>query len=173
MSVIESVKAAIEKVVPFSETVIPADPAGEGEEQQPDQVVHSAGAKDVDFAKTGCSLDVLCTAEQIVEVAQALDGEQLFIESIAGVDWLKEDQIEVVYTFSHFQDSDVRVMVRLRVPRSEPKVPTISKVFSGADWHERETYDFYGVEFTDHPNLIRILLPEDADFYPLRKDYMP
>ena len=173
MNVIESVKVAIEKIVPYAETVVPAEKAGEGEEQKPDTVLHSAGARAVDFATTGCSLDVLCNAERIAEVARALDGEKWFIESIAGVDWLKDDQLEVVYTFSHFHESYARVMVRLRVPRSEPKVPTISDVFSGADWHERETFDFYGIEFVDHPNLIRILLPEDADFYPLRKDYMP
>jgi NADH-quinone oxidoreductase subunit C len=66
-----------------------------------------------------------------------------------------------------------RVMVRVLVPRSKPVVPTISGVFPAADWHERETYDFYGIHFQDHPNLTRILLPEDADFHPLLKDYMP
>ena len=66
-----------------------------------------------------------------------------------------------------------RVAVRTFLPRAEPVVPTISGVFPAADWHERETFDFYGVHFQGHPNLIRILLPEDADFHPLLKDFMP
>ncbi|PIE58957.1 MAG: NADH-quinone oxidoreductase subunit C [Desulfobulbus propionicus] len=173
MNVTESVKTAIEKVVPFAETVIPPPSVGVGEAKKSDQVIHTVGAKVVDFSKTGCCLDVLCTAEQIVQVAKILDSAQLFIESISGVDWIEEEQLEVVYTFSHFQEPDYRVMVRVRVPRVEPCIPTISAICPGADWHERETFDFYGITFSGHPNLTRILLPEDADFYPLRKDYMP
>jgi len=50
-------------------------------------------------------------------------------------------------------------------------VPTISAVFPGANWHERETHDFFGIRFAGHPNLIPLLLPEDADYHPLRKDF--
>jgi NADH-quinone oxidoreductase subunit C len=50
-------------------------------------------------------------------------------------------------------------------------VPTISHVHPGANWHERESHDFFGIIFTGHPGLLPLLLPEDADFHPLRKDY--
>ncbi len=126
-----------------------------------------------DPAKYGHHLDVCCPVEQVVAVARIMDGEGYFLEAIAGVDWLERQQLEVIYDFNRLGGEHCRVLVRVLVPRSEPVVPTISGVFPAADWHERETYDFYGIHFQDHPNLTRILLPEDADFHPLLKDYMP
>ena len=52
-----------------------------------------------------------------------------------------------------------------------PEVPSVSRVWSIADWHEREAYDLVGIHFTNHPNLRRILCPEDWEGHPLRKDY--
>ena len=126
-----------------------------------------------DPTKHGHHLDVCCPVEQLVAVARMMDAEGFFLEAIAGVDWLERQQLEVVYDFNRLGGEHCRVMVRVLVPRNQPVVPTISGVFPAADWHERETYDFYGIHFQGHPNLTRILLPEDADFHPLLKDYMP
>ena len=89
-----------------------------------------------------------------------------------GVDWLAQNEMEVVYDYLHFS-SPLRVVIRTRLPRVQPEVPTILEVFPGANWHERETHDFFGIRFLGHPNLKPFLLPEDADFHPLRKDYKP
>jgi len=83
---------------------------------------------------------------------------------------LQEDEMEIVYDFNHYS-SFCRLTVRVRVPRSNPKIPTISAIYPGADWHERETHDFFGIKFIGHPNLIPLLLPEDADYHPLLKDF--
>lgn len=83
---------------------------------------------------------------------------------------LLPDVIEVVYDFNHFQEN-CRVVVRTRIPRDNPELPTISSIFPGANWHERETHDFFGVRFQGHPDLSPLLLPEDADFHPLLKDF--
>jgi NADH-quinone oxidoreductase subunit C len=80
--------------------------------------------------------------------------------------------MEVVYDYFH-PESPLRVVVRTRIPRAEPELPTIAGVFAGANWHERETHDFFGIRFTGHPNLKPFLLPEDATFHPLLKDYKP
>jgi NADH-quinone oxidoreductase subunit C len=80
--------------------------------------------------------------------------------------------MEVVYDFFH-PTASARVAVRTRIPRAEPELPTISSIFPGANWHERETHDFFGIRFAGHPNLAPFLLPEDATFHPLRKDYQP
>ena len=83
---------------------------------------------------------------------------------------LPPDVLEVVYDFSHYEES-CRVVMRTRIPRDNPEVPTISSVYQGANWHERETHDFFGIRFLGHPDLTPLLLPEDADFHPLLKDF--
>ena len=88
----------------------------------------------------------------------------------AGKAPLPEDEIEVVYDFNHFE-SRHRVVLRVRTPRSQPQVPTIQTIYPIAHWHEREAHDFFGIVFTGHNYLVPLLLPEDADFHPLLKDY--
>ncbi len=78
--------------------------------------------------------------------------------------------MEVVYDYFH-PLANCRVVVRTRIPRGNPELPTISVVFPGANWHERETHDFFGIRFLGHPDLSPFLLPEDADYHPLRKDF--
>jgi NADH-quinone oxidoreductase subunit C len=94
------------------------------------------------------------------------------MDAVTGVDWLAQNEMEVVYDYFH-PESPLRVVVRARIPRGEPELPTIGGVFAGANWHERETHDFFGIRFTGHPNLKPFLLPEDATFHPLLKDYKP
>jgi NADH-quinone oxidoreductase subunit C len=60
--------------------------------------------------------------------------------------------------------------VRVGVSGSDPRLPSVTSLFPTADWHERETYDFYGIEFEGHPDLRRILLPDGWEGWPLRKD---
>lgn len=64
-----------------------------------------------------------------------------------------------------------RLRVVVAVADDAPRVPSVTEVYPTADFHEREVFDFFGVEFTDHPNLVRILNPEGWEGYPLRKDY--
>ncbi len=124
-------------------------------------------------AKHGTHMDVLCNPDQVLAVAQCLDQTGFFLESIAGVDWPEKQQLEILYDYNRLGGEHCRVLVRTQVPRQTPVLPSISAVFPAADWHERETFDFYGIQFQGHPNLTRILLPEDADFHPLLKDYIP
>jgi NADH-quinone oxidoreductase subunit C len=94
----------------------------------------------------------------------------------AKVKW-GEPRIEVVYHFSSISKKHT-IVLKVNLPRWKddqegklPELPSVSGIYSTADWHEREVYDLSGVFFTDHPNLIRILCPEDWVGYPLRKDY--
>jgi NADH-quinone oxidoreductase subunit C len=64
-----------------------------------------------------------------------------------------------------------RLRVKVRVPRQDAHVPTLSPVWTSANWAEREAYDLFGIEFDNHPDLRRILMPEDWEGFPLRKDY--
>ena len=124
----------------------------------------------VDYAAKGYHLHAQVAADQVVRMATLLDQEGFALDTITGVDWLAEGQMEVVYDFFR-TDKALRVVVRTRVPRERPELPSIHAVFPGANWHEREAHDFFGIAFSGHPNLTPFLLPEDATYHPLRKDF--
>ncbi|MGW7031309.1 NADH-quinone oxidoreductase subunit C, partial [Streptomyces xanthophaeus] len=65
-----------------------------------------------------------------------------------------------------------RLLLRTTVPHAAPSLPSAVAVYAGAEWHERETFEMFGVTFTDHPNLVPLLLPENFEGYPLRKDFV-
>jgi len=124
----------------------------------------------VDYSLKGYHLDVTVSSGQVVLAAEILDQNGFGLDAITGVDWIAQNEMEVVYDYFH-PLSPLRVVVRARVPRGHPELPTLSGVFPGANWHERETHDFFGIRFLGHPDLTLFLLPEDADYHPLRKDF--
>lgn len=80
-------------------------------------------------------------------------------------------QMEVIYTLYSIP-FHVTLHLRVVLDREKPEVPSLSGIWKTADWHEREAFDFFGIQFIGHPNLTRILLPADWEGHPLRKDYM-
>ncbi|MDA8423411.1 MAG: NADH-quinone oxidoreductase subunit C [Nitrospiraceae bacterium] len=64
-----------------------------------------------------------------------------------------------------------RIRLKVRVPEEDPRIDTVSSIWNTANWHERETYDLMGIKFEGHPDLRRILMPEDWEGHPLRKEY--
>ena len=124
----------------------------------------------VDYSLKGYHLDITVPPGQVVLAAEILDKNGFGLDAITGVDWIAQNEMEIVYDYFH-PLSPLRVVVRARVPRSQPEIPTIYEVFPGANWHERETHDFFGIRFLGHPDLTPLLLPEDADYHPLRKDF--
>jgi len=174
MSIQESTKQALSEL--FIEQT-PAAAAAEsspetsGEQEAQQHLPRQPGIIEQNYAEKGFHIDTLVEPEQLVQAAQILFDCGYFIESITGVDWIKEEQLEVVYDFSRYDFDLCRVALRVRVPRTAPELPTITGIYTGANWHERETHDFFGIVFTGHPHLIPLLLPEDADFHPLLKDF--
>lgn len=69
-------------------------------------------------------------------------------------------------------DRPEEIRVKVFLPRTDPRVPSVYWIWKGADWQERETYDMYGIVYEGHPNLKRLLMPEDWVGWPLRKDYI-
>ena len=122
---------------------------------------------DGDYAKTGYHLEVAARPDQMPAVAQAMLAQGCFLESLTALD-LRES-FSLVYHFANF-DELCRTVVHASLTK-EAQAPTICKVFPAADWYEREVYDLFGIKFAGHPNLKRILLPDDADFHPLLKDF--
>jgi NADH/F420H2 dehydrogenase subunit C len=96
-------------------------------------------------------------------------GFDLFL-FVSGIDY--PDSIKLTYrVYSTKTRNKFGVMIKTEVPKSNPVIDSLVPLWSAADWHERETYDLYGVQFTGHPDLRRIFMPEDWVGYPLRKDY--
>ncbi|MCP3888941.1 MAG: NADH-quinone oxidoreductase subunit C [Desulfobulbaceae bacterium] len=129
------------------------------------------GVVERDYTVHGYHVDAQVSPDQLLDAVKIVDEGEFFIESITGVDWIKENQLEVVYDFSRYDFDICRVVIRTRLDRDNPEVPTITEIYAGANWHERETAEFFGIKFIGHPHLIPLLLPEDADFHPLLKDF--
>ena len=92
-----------------------------------------------------------------------------YFDFTAGVD-LGDDGFEVLtHLFSTSRNHHVRLKVRC--DRENPVCPTLSGVYAGANWGERETWELFGIEFTGHPHLVKLLLPEPFEGFPLRKDF--
>ena len=177
-NVIQELKALAAEGMPDEPEVAPAAPevAPEGEEEaKPKKAAppepRKNGLLEVDFAKKGVHVDVQLNSDQVVRAAEIIDAEGLTIEAVTGVDWIKDNEMEVIYDYSYTGGECFRIVVRARIPRDEPTIPTVSEVYPGANWHERETFDFFGINFEGHPQLEYLLLPEDCDFHPLLKDF--
>ncbi|MBM3790249.1 MAG: NADH-quinone oxidoreductase subunit C [Acidobacteria bacterium] len=90
------------------------------------------------------------------------------LELLGGADY--KDRIEVVYVLYSMTHRH-RHVLKVRLPRENPRIATVESVWRVANWHERETYDMFGIVFEGHSDLRRILCPDDWEGYPLRKDY--
>lgn len=114
--------------------------------------------------------------ESIVPVCRFLRDEPklLFnlLSDLCGVDrGLEEDpRFEVVYHLFSIPNK-IRLRLKVRVPEDDCQVATVSGIWATANWHERETFDLLGITFVNHPDLRKILTPEDLEGYPLRKDF--
>ena len=114
--------------------------------------------------------------EHLVEVAQVLrDDAPLRFEmclGVSGVHWPGDDgrELHAVYPLLSITHNR-RVKLEVSCPDSDPHIPSVFAVYPTNDWHERETYDFFGIVFDGHPSLSRIELPDDWPGHPQRKDY--
>jgi NADH-quinone oxidoreductase subunit C len=115
-------------------------------------------------------------SSRIAEVAKVMrDDPSLRFElcsSVSGVDYLGSDErrLHVAYQLTSLTYRR-RVRLEVAVTAQQPEVPSVTAIYPTADWHEREVYDMFGVVFTGHPNLTRILMPDDWEGFPQRKDY--
>jgi NADH-quinone oxidoreductase subunit C len=94
-----------------------------------------------------------------------------FLTDLTGIHYNEgQDSLGVVYHL-HNLPQNVRVRIKAFFPKADPYIDSATSLFQAANWMERETYDFYGIIFTGHPNLIRILNVDDLGYHPMRKEY--
>ena len=120
-----------------------------------------------DFQKTGLTWGLFLSPDALLGAVQALCEAGFFLEDISTLDSM--EGFVVVYHLSGYNGAD-RVGLYVILPHDEPQIPTISALYGGAIWHERETTDFFGIRFGGHPDPKPLLLPEDMTEHPLQKE---
>ena len=146
----------------------PNDIAEKIKEKFADQVVEVVEFRD--------QVSVIVKRDQILSILKFLHDDPLLsldhLQDLTAVDYIKKKEIrfEVVYNLYSIRHRH-KVRIRAQVPENDTKIDSVVPIWSGANWHERECYDMFGITFTGHPDLRRILMPEDWEGFPLRKDY--
>ena len=131
---------------------------------------------DLAFSEFRGQTRVVAPRELIYEVLKTLKEELGFdmLADVTCVDYLHasgaKDRFGLVYVLSNTQTNE-RIIVRSFVNDPEPTVPSVVDLWEGANWLEREVWDLFGIRFSGHPDLRRIVLPEGFAAHPLRKDY--
>jgi NADH-quinone oxidoreductase subunit C len=117
---------------------------------------------------------VTLKTDKIIEVIEFLrdnpETQFKFLTTLCGIHYPDKQQIAVMYQL-HNMFTGARIRLKTYLPQDNPVIPTLTNVFPGANWMERETYDFFGVKFEGHPDLRRILNVEEMIIFPLRKEY--
>ncbi len=121
--------------------------------------------------------------DKLIETARALKENEStrfdMLTDITAIDWLtkKKPRFEVVY-FLYSNSNKSRIRLKVPIKAKDPVCPTVTGIWESANWYERETFDMYGIKFSDHPGLRRFYMPEDFNdpetgepLYPLRKDF--
>jgi len=123
------------------------------------------------FDRNELTLEI--AAAKIVSVCGFLKYDQSFVRlsTVTAVDrYPAEPRFEVVYHL-HSVERNERLRLKCRLPGSDPVIESVTSVWRSANWYERETFDMFGINFLNHPDLRRILMPDNWEGYPLRKDY--
>ncbi len=114
--------------------------------------------------------------EDILELVKYLSSHEkfrfTFLTDITGIHIPDNEGAEfgVIYHL-HSWENNIRVRIKVFLSKDDLNIPTLTGIFTGANWMERETYDFYGIIFQGHPNLKRILNMDEMDYFPMRKEY--
>ncbi len=118
---------------------------------------------------------ILVAPDATADIARYLaEEDELAFDSLmclSGVDLgVKEENLEIVYHLFSMTHRHT-VVLKVHLPKEDPHIPSVEDIWKTANWHEREAYDLYGITFEGHSDLRRILMPEDWEGHPLRKDY--
>jgi NADH-quinone oxidoreductase subunit C len=152
----------------FPSGLNPKDIAEKVKEKFPEQVVDVAEFRD--------QVSVIVKRDQIVSILKYLHDDPLLsldhLQDLTAVDYLKKKDVrfEVVYNLYSIKYRH-QIRIRAQVSEDNPSISSVVPIWAGANWHERECYDMFGISFNGHPDLRRILMPEDWEGSPLRKDY--
>jgi NADH-quinone oxidoreductase subunit C len=138
------------------------------------RIIEKFGSEITDNDLSGDMLTITVSGRSMFKLIDFLKNDPgmsfSFLTTLCGIHYPDNDlPLGVVYHLHNMKENK-RIRVKTFVPLLQPELPTITTLFKAANWMERETYDFYGIIFTGHPNLKRILNVEYLDFFPMRKE---
>jgi len=116
---------------------------------------------------------LVVASDIIKQLISFLKDEQnfIFLTDLCGIHYPEQEkELGVIYHLHNLVENK-RIRLKIFVTKANPQVDSIVSIFSGANWMERETFDFYGIDFVGHPNLKRILNVDFMDYHPMRKEY--
>ncbi len=160
--------AVVEIRINPKQGIQPTEIAEKIKQEFPDQVIDVAEFRDQ------CS--VIIKRDRLFNVCKYLHDDATLsldhLKDLCGVDYLnkKDVRFEVVYNLYSIRHHHM-IRLRAEVPENDPTIQSVTPIWAGANWHERECFDMFGITFIGHPDMRRILMPEDWEGYPLRKDY--
>lgn len=134
------------------------------------------GPETIQIEESRGMMSVIIPASQVLEFLQFLfEDNRLrfrFLTDLTAVHYpdLPGAELQVVYHLHNLVDN-IRLRVKAHVPVADPSLPSVTPLYQSANWMERETYDFFGVQFVGHPQLTRILNVDEMDYFPMRKEY--
>ncbi len=134
----------------------------------------SLGDRTAEITTNVDELQVRVAREQLVEVCEVLKDsagiDLKYVRCLSVIDWDEDKETEVVYHLASVTHSN-KVVVKVRVSTDDQWVPTVMPIWSGANWHEREGHDLFGIEFRGHPNMTPLILYDGFEGFPGRKSY--
>jgi len=141
-----------------------------------EELLGKFGDQVFDFEEPYGLLTLTTTREEIISLLEFLNQHKTyqisFLTDITGVHYPdnKDKEFAVVYHLHSFIHN-FRVRIKVFISEADIHIPTATGLYASANWMERETYDFFGILFDGHPNLVRILNIEEMDYFPMRKEY--
>jgi NADH-quinone oxidoreductase subunit C len=128
---------------------------------------------DLIYGNVNGTPDITIRKEDILNVCEKLYNEcgmNWMVDAVSIDRYKKQDRYEMVYNLRSTEHRD-RLFIRIKLGSKEPEMETLTVIWPSANWYEREAYDMMGIKFLNHPDPRRMYMPEDYEYYPLRKDF--
>lgn len=139
------------------------------------KVKENIGEENVEFVDAIGDLSVIVKKEKLIELCKSLkdnsDLEFLMCKDVTAIDWAtRRKRFSTIYHLYSFK-LNFNLRIKTNLDEEPFKIESVTSIWESANWYERETFDMYGIEFINHPDLRRMYMPEGFEYYPLRKDF--
>lgn len=139
------------------------------------KLIEKLGASQIEFSEFRNDLSILLKKEHLLDAALLLrnDEELKFdmCKDVTAIDWEKrKNRFTIIYHVYSFKNK-FELRLKVNIDEADLAIASLSGIWKSAEWYERETFDMYGIRFISHPDLRRVYMPEEFEYYPLRKDF--